>query len=222
MTAFAGEIPPVIVVGIGYPVPMPQPMLLRDFELTPSTDLAAHERAAASNRPDGLNRHGGAEGFLQFITGELAPVVEEEYGGDPDDRALSGFSLGGLFATYALLQETPAFRRFILGSPSLWWDNRTIFEMEKRRAEGSKALPARVFVSAGEEEEMPGGSLPRWSKMVTNALEFAVRLKFRDYEGLELEHQTILRAGHQQPPMLIHGLRSIYRGHAQIQRPPTA
>jgi hypothetical protein len=55
--------------------------------------------------------------------------------------------------------------------------------------------------------------------MVSNALEFAVRLNSRGYEGLEIEHQTIVRAGHQQPPMLVHGLRSIYRNHPAIQRP---
>jgi hypothetical protein len=56
--------------------------------------------------------------------------------------------------------------------------------------------------------------------MVSNALDFAVRLKSRGYEGLEVEYQTIARAGHQQPPMLVHGLRSVYRGHHGIQQPP--
>jgi predicted alpha/beta superfamily hydrolase len=148
--------------------------------------------------------------------------VEERYGGDPEDRAISGFSLGGLFVMYALLQEKPAFRRYIAGSPSLWWDGGTLFEIEMRRAEGAKSLPARVFVSAGEEEQAPGGTLPLWSKMVSNALDFAVRLTSRGYEGLELEHQTIPRAGHQQPPMLVQGLRSVYRGHPGIEQPPGA
>lgn len=220
MCAYSGEIPPVIVVGVGYPVDMPQPMFLRNYELTPSTDQDYIERAAKQNQPMGPNGHGGAEGFLRFITDELAPAVEDLYGGDPEDRALSGFSLGGLFTAYALLQEPPAFKRFIVGSPSFWWDNRMMWGMEERRAQGSKALPARVFVSAGEEEQTPGGVLPAWARMVSNALEFADRLADRKYEGLELEHQTILRAGHQQPPMLVHGLRSIYKGHPGVQRPP--
>jgi hypothetical protein len=220
MCSFSGEIPPVIVVGVGYPVRMPQPMVLRNHELTPSADNAYVERAAKQGLPADPRGVGGADGFLRFITGELAPMIEDEYGGDPDDRALSGFSLGGLFAAYALLQPTPAFNRFILGSPSLWWDNRMLFEMEERRADGPKALPARVFVSAGEEEEMPGGMLPSSSRMVSNALQFAVLLKSRGCEGLEIEHRTIHHAGHQQPPMLVQGLRSIYRGHTQIQRPP--
>jgi predicted alpha/beta superfamily hydrolase len=222
MCAFAGLIPPVLVVGVGYPVLMPAPMFLRDYELTPSTDAGARERAAKLAPHASQVEHGGAEGFLRFITEELAPAIEDVYGGDPDDRALSGFSLGGLFAAYALLQDKPAFRRFIIGSPSLWWDNRVLFEAEERRAKGPKSLAARVFVSAGEEEEMPGGPLPPSSRMVSNALEFAVRLSSRGYDGLEIEHQTILRAGHTQSPMLVHGLRSVYRGHPGIQRPPGA
>jgi predicted alpha/beta superfamily hydrolase len=219
MCTFSGEIPPVIVVGIGYPVPMPQPMRLRDYELTPSTNRAARERAAKLGTPPGPNGHGGAEGFLQFITRELAPAIEEEYGGDPADRTLCGYSLGGLFTAYALLQEPLSFRRFIAGSPSLWWDERHLFGVEERRAQGPKSMPARVFVSAGEEEEMVGGTLPPWAKMLTNALEFSTRLASRGYDGLELEYQTILRAGHQQPPMLVHGLRSVFRGHPGIARP---
>jgi hypothetical protein len=213
MCAFSGEIPPVIVVGVGYASPMPAPMFLRDYELTPSTDNGALERAAQWNEEAGARGHGGAEGFLSFITEELAPAVEEIYGGDPEDRALSGFSLGGLFSAYALLQEKLAFQRFVIGSPSLWWDKGKLFEMEECRAGGSKSMPAHLFISAGEEEEVPGGALPPWSKMVSNALEFAMRLSSRGYAGLTIEHQTISRAGHQQPPMLVHGLRSIYRDH---------
>jgi predicted alpha/beta superfamily hydrolase len=220
MLAFSGEIPPVIVVGIGYPVAMPQPMFLRNFELTPTTDHDYLERAAKQNQPMGPNGHAGAAGFLEFITEELAPAIEEQYGGDANDRALSGFSLGGLFTAYALLQQPLAFQRFIVGSPSFWWDNRVMFEMEAKRAEGSKSLPARVFVSAGELEQAVGGPLPSWARMVTNALEFAAVLASRKYEGLEIEHQTVLNVGHQQPPMLVQGLTSVYRGHPGIVRAP--
>jgi predicted alpha/beta superfamily hydrolase len=219
--AFGGLIPPVIVVGIGYPGRSGDrdSMILRNYELTPSSDAAYLERAANHGQPTGPNGLGGADGFLSFIADELAPAVEGLYGADPADRALFGYSLGGLFAVYALLQERPTFARYIVGSPSLWWDDRMLFDVEERRAERSKSLPARVFVSAGEQEEVPGGDPPPWAQMVSNALQFSSRLASRKYEGLELDYQLIPQVGHQQTPMLVQGLRSIYRGHPGIVRP---
>lgn len=221
MLAFAGVIPPVIVVGIGYAeVTLREGMTMRNYELTHTVDTAYIERSAKQGTPVTVVGLAGAPGFLQFIRDELAPVVEELYGGDPNDRALTGFSLGGLFTLWALLQEPPMFQRYIAGSPSLWWDERRLFKDEASRAGGSKALDARVFISAGEEEEIPGGPLPASFRMVSNALEFAGVLSERRYEGLEVEYQLVPRVGHQQPPMLVQGLKSIYRGHPGIVRPP--
>jgi len=220
--AFAGEMPPVIVVGIGYPAPggVREAMTLRNYELTPTDDKAYLERASGQGQPIGPNGLGGAPGFLRFITEELAPAIEDLYGGDPGDRALFGYSLGGLFTSWALIQEKPAFQRFMAGSPSLWWNQRVMFELEKQRAEGSKSLPARLFVSSGEDEERPGGPLPAQFRMVSNALEFAGTIAGRGYEGLEVDYQLIPRVGHQQTPMLVQGLKSVYRGHPGIARPP--
>jgi len=220
MLAFSGEIPPVIVVGIGYPdITAAEGMVLRNYELTPSVDHEYIDRTVAQGAPVGPEGLAGAPGFHAFLRDELAPAVEEFYGGDPADRALFGFSLGGLFTLFALLQEPPAFRRFIAGSPSLWWDRRMLFEAEKGRAEGPKDLPARVFISAGEGEQLPGGPLPHWAGMVSNAVEFAGTLASRGYEGLEVDLQVIPRVGHQAPPMLVQGLTSVYRGHPGIVRP---
>lgn len=220
LMAFSGEIPPVIVVGIGYPdITAAEGMVMRNYELTPTVDDAYIERTVAQGSPVGPEGLAGAPGYLQFIRDELAPAVEDLYGGDPNDRALFGYSLGGLFTSWALLQDRPGFQRFIAGSPSFWWDNRTIFQMEAARAEGPRSLPARVFISAGENEELPGGNLPAWAGMVSNALQFAGKLASRKYEGLEVEYQLIPRVGHQQPPMLVQGLASVYRGHPGMVRP---
>jgi hypothetical protein len=95
-----------------------------------------------------------------------------------------------------------------------------LFEVEQRRAQGAKQLPARVFISAGEAEQIPGGNLPPWAGMVSNAIEFASLLGSRRYEGLEIELQVVPKVGHQAPPMLVQGLQSVYRGHPGIVRPP--
>lgn len=210
--AFGAEIPPVIVVGVGYggDSGFRDQMRLRNYELTPNSDEDYLKRAAEQGQPLDERGLGGAPGFLEFITLELAPFIETHYDADPADRGYFGYSLGGLFGAYALLREPPAFQRFILGSPSLWWNRAETLESEATRAEGSPQLPARVYISAGELEEAPGGPIPPWARMVSNALQFSNALASRGYEGLSLDFDIIRGVGHQAPPMLIQGLKSVY------------
>jgi predicted alpha/beta superfamily hydrolase len=221
MLAFSGEIPPVIVVGLGYPdITTAEGMVLRNYELTHSVDAAYLERSATQGFPVAPEGLAGAAGFLEFIRDEVAPQIDDVYGGDPNDRALYGYSLGGLYTLWTLLQERSGFQRFVAGSPSLWWGGRDLFRLEAKRAEEPKQLNARVFVSAGELEETPGGPVPAFARMVSNAVEFASTIAARGYEGLEVEFQMIPRVGHQAPPMVVQGLTSVYRGHPGIVRPP--
>ena len=214
MISLSGDVPPLLVVGIGYPGPQGyrDSGRLRNFELTPTDDLHYRERAAKQEQPVDDRGLGGADGFLSFITDELAPFIEERYAGDPTDRCLFGYSLGGLFAVHALLQEPPAFRRFVIGSPSLWWNDRVMMEREQERAGGSKVLRARVFISAGAEEESPAGraEIAEFG-MVSNAVRFAALLASRGYEGLKVTSHVFSDEGHHMPPMLVRGLRWVYR-----------
>jgi hypothetical protein len=51
----------------------------------------------------------------------------------------------GLFGTYVLFHNDGLFKRFVIGSPSLWWNNRVILSVEESFAASRKPLPARVF-----------------------------------------------------------------------------
>ena len=215
MLALSEDVPPLLVVGVGYPGPRGHrdAMSLRNFEFSPTDDAAYRNRAAQQGQPVGERGLGGADWFLSLITDEMAPLVEARYAGDPGDRCLLGYSLGGLFAAHALLQEPPAFRRFIIGSPSLWWDERVMLDHERARADGSKQLPARVFISAGSQEESPGGR-PELADfgMVSNAVRFAALLASRGYEGLQVTSHVFADEAHHMPPMLVRGLRTVYAG----------
>ena len=212
LLAFSGQIPPVIVVGIGYggPSGLRDMMTLRNYELTPTDDEAYRQRVANQGQQLGPMGLGGAPGFLQFIEKELAPEIETVYGADPNDRGLFGFSLGGLFTTWAMLQAGTMFRRFIAGSPSLWWHDRVLFQVETERAIGPKQLPARLYLSAGELEERPENGDTSAFRMVSNAVEFAGTLGRRQYEGLSIQMDVIRGVGHEQSPMMVRGLRYAY------------
>ena len=65
---------------------------------------------------------GGSEKFIGFIEKELQPYMERTYHATKE-RTLIGQSLGGLLATEILLKKPTLFAKYIIISPSLWWDD---------------------------------------------------------------------------------------------------
>ena len=215
MMLLGNEIEPLIIVGVGYDAGLREMMTLRNYELTPSSDAGMIERSAAAGQPLADGALGGAAGFLQFISKQLAPFVETEYGGSRDDQGVWGYSLGGLFATYALLQPKPAFQRYIIGSPSLWWNDREMFRLEDARAKQGGRLDARVFISAGQLEQLPEPGIYAMARMVSNAIEMSSQLGSRGYEGLTITSHIFPGESHQSaiPATIARGLRVVY-GHS--------
>lgn len=64
---------------------------------------------------------GGAEKFMGFLSEELIPYVNAGYRTEPY-KLLVGHSLGGAFATYALLSKPEVFNAYIAISPYLMYD----------------------------------------------------------------------------------------------------
>src|SRR5262245_39332511 len=187
MLVFGKEIPDLVIVGIGYPNPGQGPKASgapRTFDLTPTEDQAWIRESAKEFQAFGVpppQASGGAAQFLSFIRGELVPSIERTYNVSHEDRAWFGHSFGGLFGVYALLNNDGLFRRFVIGSPSLWWNNRAMFAAEESFAAAKRVLPARVFFSVGALES--GGK----NTMLTDLQSFVATLERRKYQGLEFQ-----------------------------------
>ena len=135
----AGQVPPLLLAGIGYGASYTKPANKRLRDYTPT----AMATEAGS---------GGADPFLAFLTGTLWPVLEERFPLRSDIRGLAGHSLGSLLALHALFQTRPFFNRVLASGPALWWDNRALLcEAQQLQATGA-ALPARVFLGVGEQD----------------------------------------------------------------------
>jgi alpha-beta hydrolase superfamily lysophospholipase len=69
-----------------------------------------------------------------------------------------GDSRGGLFATYVLLTEPATFRRYGIGSPSLYPDPtaKSMFDQEAAYAQTHDDLPANVSFTVGGYETPDG------------------------------------------------------------------
>lgn len=65
---------------------------------------------------------GGADNFLEHIQKEVMPYIEKNYRTQPY-RILVGHSLGGLLAFHAMVTRPKMFQSFIIGDPSVWWND---------------------------------------------------------------------------------------------------
>lgn len=86
LLAFSGEMPEIIVVGIGYGTDLASWRRLRQGDLNPQPPAEGQGSAGVSR-------------FLDFITGEVIPLVEGRYR-STGDRTFFGYSLAGLFGTW--------------------------------------------------------------------------------------------------------------------------
>lgn len=197
----------LIIVGIGYSWEQSfAPWFsCRWTDLTPTTN------AKTDSFPGFLNllklskgdlKSGGADKFILSIKTEIMPLIEKKYKTN-GDNGIVGHSLGGLFVGYCLLKETKLFKRYGITSPSFWWDNGKIFELEKSFAEQNQSLPVKVFISAGRLEG---------DGMVIPMTKFASELRSHNYSGLFLEEQIFEKEDHVSviPATISRALRVLY------------
>ena len=189
------HLPPMLVVGIGYRMGgIAETVVVRTRDFTPTYDKHFVRFFPTQTMM------GGADRFLAFIRDELKPWVQARYSVDAGDSTFFGHSLGGLFATYALLTLPDTFERYAIGSPSLWWDNDMMFEYEAKVAESRLDLAAQVFFAVGAYEDHDGrqreasrlsdearaGAALRYIDMVADTERMVAQLRSRQYPSLQM------------------------------------
>ncbi len=202
-----GNIGPVILVSIAYPGGIENP---RDYRINRTRDYTPTHTLEGGYGPEFQKHSGGAAKFLEIINTEFLPFLLKHYRIDENDKALVGHSFGGLFASWVLLTSPQSFQRYLIVSPSYWYDEKVIFRLEAAYAEVAKDLNAHVYLAIGGREEPP---LIRLT-MVSDLNEFAKRLKKRAYPNLKLTTQVFEGEIHNSvfPAALARGLMVIYEG----------
>ena len=175
--------PQVIVVGIAYDTKD-----MYDFAAWRTRDLSPVVDEWTENSTEELLRKfsgdttiqvetGGASRFLSFICDELIPFIEAEYQVDSHDRALGGYSFGGLFTLVAMFERPEMFQRYFAGSPSITYAGNYMFDVEKAFSEGHSDLPARLFLSITEND---------WGPNIDGVRKMAEVLESRSYPNLDV------------------------------------
>lgn len=144
---------------------------------------------------------GHAKEYVDFIEGQVIPLMQKNYRVDSKKKIFVGHSFGGLLGTYILFKKPELFTDYIIGSPSLWYDNKVMLNMEAQYAKSNKQLPANVTMFVGSLEN-------DYNPMVDDLLEMEKQLRSRNYTGLSLQVEVIKNENHHSvfPGLLSRGL----------------
>ncbi|MBL9207791.1 MAG: alpha/beta hydrolase [Opitutaceae bacterium] len=192
----AGQIAPLLLVGVGYGASYRAPGNRRGRDYTPTA-------------MPGETDTGGADAFLRFLTATLWTELKRRYVVDESLRGLGGHSLGSLLALHALFQPAPFFQRFLVSSPSIWFDDRSLLRLAARHRDAQDTLPARVFLSLGEED----------SPSMSGDLDLLEeQLRHRPYQFLDMVRARYPGRDHYNvvPLAFREGLKALF-GHEQRQ-----
>lgn len=154
---------------------------------------------------------GNAATYLDFLTKTLVPMLQSEHGVATGERWLVGHSFSGLFGLRTLFTQPDAFGAYLLASPSIWWDDRAILEVESKWAGDNDDLAARVFLSAGFDELASRADGDEF-RMRGNVEDLVAQLADRGYPGLAIDHKIFADESHNSTigAAISAGLRSLH------------
>ena len=136
--------------------------------------------------------------FISFLERELQPFIEKKYKTNLS-KTIIGQSLGGLLATEILLTKPSLFNKYIIVSPSLWWDNGSLLNKSSEMLLANFKQKLDVYIGVGKEGLVPSDN-PRVMEVDANLLAEKIKSTksksvkvFFDYLPQE-DHATILHS----------------------------
>jgi predicted alpha/beta superfamily hydrolase len=159
---------PMIIVAIDNTGPS------RIDEYTPTRDIKHHGGGKASD-------------YGRMLIEELKPVIDAKFRTltDPLNTALGGSSLGGLATLHLGLKHPDSFGGLAVMSPSVWWDNRIIFD-DVERFDGRNR--PRIWLDMGGREGVEGLANARMLRDRLIARGWRMGVNFRYFEDRRADH----------------------------------
>ena len=181
----------------------PPPGGLRQVDYTPPAYPPSDSANARLQKEN--PRSGGAPTFLRILREEVIPFIDQTYRTTPD-RGILGASLTGMFVAYAPFEAPDLFSRYGMLSPSLWWDDGSIFRLEGVFARRNPPLPKMVYLSVGFNE---------WPDDISNVFRLVDLLcsglkSGSRYQGLEVIAAINMDDFHLSPVHFARAIESLY------------
>lgn len=130
-----------------------------------------------------------ADAFLSFLTAELHPRIETDYGTATSGHGLFGYSYGGLFSLYTWLTGSTIFESIGAGSPGVVAEDSRVFAQLDEMDDSQHA--AKLHVTINDRELL--GDLAVYQSLAKNTATILHRLTSRsDAVTSEILHGTHL------------------------------
>jgi hypothetical protein len=185
---------PPVLVAVGYATPLRIERNARTFDYTPKVGEGA-QRDPLTNVPSG-----GADVFLDLLTGQIRAQINQRLGVHPQRQVLWGHSYGGLLVLYTLTTRPGAFDEYAAASPSLWWNNGVIHA--DGLAQHLCGQRPTLLLMRGDQEPASPLKVPRPQD---EAAAKRLLTTLQNIEGLRTRYQSFPGLGH--GPMLPASLR---------------
>jgi predicted alpha/beta superfamily hydrolase len=132
-------------------------------------------RAKRKKRSKGLARKYG-----HFLIDELKPYIDRKYRTNPEFTGLGGSSLGGLVTLAIGILYPHAFRRLMVMSPSIWWDDFAIYRLVDSI---EQKPPLKIWLDTGTAE--PGWEQARelLNRLIEKGWKFQKDLQYMEAQG---------------------------------------
>lgn len=135
---------------------------------------------------------GGSDAFMNFIEKEVQPYVASNYT-ISKARTLIGQSLGGLLASEIIIKRPNLFDKYIIVSPSIWWDNNALLDVNPEITDD-----LQLYIAVGDEDEediMKNGAINLYAKLKPFIdPEHSGFHYFEEHNHGDLLHQAVYRA----------------------------
>ena len=126
---------------------------------------------------------GGSARFIAFVENELQPFIQKNYKVS-NVKTLIGQSLGGLLSCEILAKKASLFNRYVIVSPSLWWDNESLLKNFKPDFSPN----TEVYIAVGKEGKVMEGDAKKLMTMLKQQGKAKIHFAYFPKE----DHATIL------------------------------
>jgi len=151
---------------------------------------------------------GSSKKFIDFIAKELQPYIEKNYKGNRS-KTIIGQSLGGLLATEILFTQPTLFNKYIIISPSLWWNDGSLLKQNPRILDANFSTKIDIYIGVGKEGLAPTKN-PHVMEVEANIL--ADKLKYTKSKNVKTYFDYMPEEDHatSSHPALFNAFRLLY------------
>lgn len=135
---------------------------------------------------------GKSANFISFIETELQPFIEKKYKTN-NSKTIIGQSLGGLLATEIVLKKPNLFNKYIIISPSLWWNNGSLLNEESEIYQANFKDKIDIYIGVGKEGLTPS-KIPHVMEVDANLL--AEKLKSTKSKNVKVSFDYLPQEDH--------------------------